>query len=472
LALTAIFSGDIPFSEEEAVTNRFSKDALLSSGNQRRIMMWLITAEMIKDSPINGKGIGVYQYVYPEYQKEFLAKRSSQHYKPLAGRAVDAHNEYLQIAAESGILSLLIFLSILIYIAYIFFNDMPYRSSKHNLLLIAIGSSLLIVAIHSLVSFPLKLMQTGMLFWLLLGIANNFLNPGGSILKVDYQIKGQILQAVKGIIIFILIILILITTSIFISDRKLADGWQQEGNNNLRRAKEEYQQALKYNPYDGRTKERLGATYSKLGLYDRAQREFELAQKTLISPNIHNEIAMNLGRQGLHNQAIKEFRKGLALYPANLNSYLNLGVATKVLATRLARQGKMRIAINKLKEAILYLEEIKVFTADEEWQNEADRYLVEVTDMLFNYISKYPEETNISSYKFYAPNSKVPVIDVIEKVKLEDGNTLIRLFIYTKGDYRNIQEILNDKYNFEKGVSNINEYLIGNASLVEIKVKN
>ncbi|KXS44342.1 MAG: O-antigen polymerase [Candidatus Frackibacter sp. T328-2] len=471
---TAIFSGDIPFSDEEmgSLASRFEQESLLSSSNQRRIMMWSITWEMIKDAPVIGNGIGTYDYLYPHYQKEFLALKGNHDYKILAGRAAEAHNEYLQLGAESGILAAIIFIMMLMYVAYTFFKKMPYSNSQQNLLLIILGSSLLIIAIHSLVSFPLHLMQTGILFWGLLSITNNFLEMEGELVSLNKKLNIGHVRGIKIVISCFLIILVVITTSIFISNRKLAAGWYQEiDEGNLEKAKQYYQQAIKYNPYDGRSKERLGAVYSKLGWFKKAEEKFDLAKEGIISKELYNEIGMNFGRQGLHDKAIESFKKAIAFYPKQSNVYLNLGLANKMLGEKLIEENRIEAGVTRLGKSFLYLEQAKVLSEDSE-QKVLNDYLTKVNDLLFDYIAKHPQLLSGIDYKFYAPENKLPIFNLIEQEQV-DNQIKVRLFVYTEGNYSQLfkqQGIFNYKDNVSKKISGFEDYFIGNIRILEFKV--
>ncbi len=69
----------------------------------RRLMIWKGAIEMIKDHKWFGVGYGVFPLMIP-------------YYTPPEIKEVDAHNEYLLIAAEMGILALLVFLLLLLIV--------------------------------------------------------------------------------------------------------------------------------------------------------------------------------------------------------------------------------------------------------------------------------------------------------------------------------------------------------------------
>ena len=75
----------------------------------RRVAIWKFTWMMIEDYPLLGSGLGSYNYHTLKYQAEFFSKGNNRDIYP-HGWAVQAHNEYLQLWSELGIIGLLAFL--------------------------------------------------------------------------------------------------------------------------------------------------------------------------------------------------------------------------------------------------------------------------------------------------------------------------------------------------------------------------
>jgi O-antigen ligase len=73
-----------------------------------RLLMWESSLLMIKESPVFGKGIGNYRLYYPKYQARLLADPKNKEYDYVVTWM--PHENYLLIAAETGIISLGIFL--------------------------------------------------------------------------------------------------------------------------------------------------------------------------------------------------------------------------------------------------------------------------------------------------------------------------------------------------------------------------
>jgi O-antigen ligase len=91
LSVTVIYSGEDSISERLGTMTDVKGDASIMS----RVKMWQGTAMIAKDNPLTGTGMGTLEWGYPRYRPAgFYSK-------------VDyAHNDYLQMAAEMGVLVL------------------------------------------------------------------------------------------------------------------------------------------------------------------------------------------------------------------------------------------------------------------------------------------------------------------------------------------------------------------------------
>ena len=114
-----IYSTDNPLNRSSitAAERAVSTFNIQGSSLRARLLIWQTTLDMIKDRPLFGSGIGTFKMNYLDYQAEILQKNP--HYIKYSGKAAEAHNEYLQMMAELGIVGLGVFLSIL----FIFYSS-------------------------------------------------------------------------------------------------------------------------------------------------------------------------------------------------------------------------------------------------------------------------------------------------------------------------------------------------------------
>lgn len=141
---------------KQRLANFFSFDDL--SGQDRRVM-WQAGWSMFKAGPWFGLGIGTFMFNF----KEYVADKT--HYISYA------HNCYLQIAAEIGLVGLSVFLAI---VGLFFYNGIRTlrRADKDEFwyILLASLAAILAYCIQMVVDTIFYSLDLGVLFWLVLGI--------------------------------------------------------------------------------------------------------------------------------------------------------------------------------------------------------------------------------------------------------------------------------------------------------------
>ena len=147
-----------------------------------RYLIWKVTLRLIADRPIIGHGLG-------RFQEQFVEERTSLQFAglfPRAGWSADydpvyVHNEYLHIWVERGFVAVAALLGLLG--AVLIPAGSALWSTQHKAMAIAgFWAFAAVVLVHSLVSYPLQLPLSGMLFWLVIGILGNrhFLRHSGT----------------------------------------------------------------------------------------------------------------------------------------------------------------------------------------------------------------------------------------------------------------------------------------------------
>ncbi|WP_375559311.1 O-antigen ligase family protein [Bernardetia sp. OM2101] len=113
------------------------RDLTQTDSQAERLLMWEKTLSMIKENPILGVGFQNWKYQIPKYSLEGLRSEKNE------VNAQRPHNDYLWIAAESGLLTLLLYLFLMGYLIYI--------GIKHKSILVLVVFAFLI---DSVFSFP------------------------------------------------------------------------------------------------------------------------------------------------------------------------------------------------------------------------------------------------------------------------------------------------------------------------------
>lgn len=110
-----------------------------------RVLIWRVTAQMIGDDPVFGKGAGTFAKHYMEYQGDYFETHSESQFAQLAGNTKYAFNEYLQITSEYGVLGLLFFL----FVFFMAFKSTLNKDMPNVMVLIAL-------LVFSCFSYPLR----------------------------------------------------------------------------------------------------------------------------------------------------------------------------------------------------------------------------------------------------------------------------------------------------------------------------
>jgi tetratricopeptide (TPR) repeat protein len=129
-----------------------------ANSGRTRAWDWWIGLEMLKDHPLTGVGLGNYKIDFIPYKAEFLATPRGAAYDWYIPRAAQAHNEYVQVAAELGALGIAALLALVVLLPvslWIRVRRDPDEGDRMDLLLYSAG--LVALLVHAFVSFPAHL---------------------------------------------------------------------------------------------------------------------------------------------------------------------------------------------------------------------------------------------------------------------------------------------------------------------------
>ena len=134
---------------------------------------WWVGWEMFKDHPLLGVGLGNYKLNFVPYKADFLATPQGKSYDFYIPRAAQAHNDYVQVVAEMGILGIITLLSILVMLPLFFWLRLRANTDEGDRLdLILLGSGIVVFLVHALFSFPAHLPASSLVVILSLALAS------------------------------------------------------------------------------------------------------------------------------------------------------------------------------------------------------------------------------------------------------------------------------------------------------------
>ena len=312
----------------------------LTSGEStlRRIAIWKFTQMMIEDYPIPGSGLGTYAYHTLKYQAEFFAIGNNRDIYP-HGKAVQAHNEYLQLWSELGIIGLLLFLWIIIVYYRNVFINIKKVDKKQQAIVIALAGGITAVLIDAIFGFPLQLSTTISLFWMFLGLSTCQVNIALQEKRNTISIKKETVNNKKSIITigkrknnlfdskakkriaYTITIALMVICMLSLARPFIARVYYYYGEdlvtriNKYNEAIALYEKGIKMNPW-------LGDLYYKIGINQSARRQdnsalenFHKAEKYMDDHYLPQHIAYLYLRLQEYDKAIPYFEKAIKYQP-------------------------------------------------------------------------------------------------------------------------------------------------------------
>ncbi len=142
-----------------------------SNSGKTRAQDWWIAGEMFADRPVYGIGLGHYKIEFLTYKAIFLATARGQSYDRYISRAAQAHNEYIQLGAELGVIGLVLLFASLATLAASLWIRLRHNQQEGRVALLLLVVGVLGFLGHSLVSFPAHVVGSSLAFIVFCGIA-------------------------------------------------------------------------------------------------------------------------------------------------------------------------------------------------------------------------------------------------------------------------------------------------------------
>lgn len=183
------------------IKNRIKSFVQVGPGSSvtTRLMAWDASYEMIKDNPLFGVGAGNYEILSWKYAPRLLDEATM-----FTNTRVDkAHNEYVQIMADLGIIGFTIFLAIILVIlsTYIDIFREGRKRENENTFFIATGIVIGIFATLAGASFNFSLQWPGSVthFWMFVGFLEVIWSKVKNKDKIEFSPKSKIMYLVPGL---------------------------------------------------------------------------------------------------------------------------------------------------------------------------------------------------------------------------------------------------------------------------------
>ena len=334
LVITIIYSTENPINKsaitvpQKAMSTFDENDPSINT----HLLHWKTTFEMIKDRPIFGSGIGTFKMNYLNYQAEIL--KNNPYYIKYSVKAGEAHNEYLQMWAELGIIGLGIFIGIImlfysLVIDYLKKND----SEKDKIIVFGLVSGITCFLIHCLFTFPLHVPALGLTFFTLVGLTviytrkTNLLKTDSDNRPKELKLKNKGIKIALTILILVFMVwaINLVAVKPYIAEIEYFNGMRHNVDGNYSEALPYFEHAASLDPYNGRILHALGTTYYNLGILNKAEEILQRTTRYLIDANTFYNLGLVYSRAGLFSKAEEEFKYAVYLMPKFTKAYYDLG---------------------------------------------------------------------------------------------------------------------------------------------------
>lgn len=245
------------------------------SGAVRAWDLW-VGYQMWRDRPLFGVGLGGYKIHFVPYKPAFLSSPRGEGYRFPFPRADQAHNEYVQVAAEMGSVGALVVIGGLGGLAYLGLRRLgTQRDPRKRLELLLLGGGLLAVLVHAVPTFPFHLPASSLAFVVLLALA---LSPRyGPVGDLALRLRGGWLKGVAlGLSLFAVVVSVIAVRDI-VADAYLLAGQVSMGYGDLPRAKAQFARAVELDFSPRVSLYWLGVAQAQAGEYEAARRTLRAA---------------------------------------------------------------------------------------------------------------------------------------------------------------------------------------------------
>ena len=137
----------------------------------QRLMMWHCALDNFKNSPIIGKGVNSFQLNYPYCQGKLIAKNPS--LDKMNMQANNAHNEYLEILSDGGLISFAVYIFFLFSFFTAFKKEIKILAKEEKCFYFVLMLGLISVLIDNLFNITLRTLLVSFAFWFILSSINN-----------------------------------------------------------------------------------------------------------------------------------------------------------------------------------------------------------------------------------------------------------------------------------------------------------
>jgi len=259
------------------------------SSGQVRSWDWWVGWEMFKDYPMTGVGLGNYKLNFVPYKAQLLASPRGEAYNFYIDRAAQAHNEYVQVLAELGILGVLALIACLGVLTVSFWKRLRANDEANRLDLLLLACGIVSFLIHSVVSFPAHLPASSLVLVVALGLASS--RVYGEAAQASLRLTGWRSRTVFAVVVLICSAVSVIAGRDVAANRLMSKGIEQAqlGNNYVAEALFERSLGLDFAPRQ--TFYHIAVVQIERGAYEEAEENLERCFTRFVDETVYLNYA-------------------------------------------------------------------------------------------------------------------------------------------------------------------------------------
>ena len=275
----------------------------------QRLMMWHCALDNFKNSPIVGKGINSFQLNFPYCQGKLIAKNPALDKMKMQANA--AHNEYLEILSDGGLISFAIYVVLLVLFFVMFSKNIRTHNEQEKYFYFVLLLGLIGVLIDNLFNITLRILLVSFAFWFIFSTINN----------LNATNKKISLHKWVGILIFVLTCMVIcalvnLQAKYFKAQTYELNGYKNLVKGNYKTVVTDMEKAMELSSLKPEPYYVLLNTYIDLNNYGKAQ---EIVEKALKLYPAYYEFNYRLAAlkhtQNRQPEALESLRKTLSLLP-------------------------------------------------------------------------------------------------------------------------------------------------------------
>jgi O-antigen ligase/Tfp pilus assembly protein PilF len=267
---------------------------------------WWVGWEMFKDHPLFGVGLGNYKLNFVPYKAQFLATPRGAKYTFYIPRAAQAHNDYVQVVAEMGILGSITLVCLLVFLPLFFWVRLRRNKNEADRLdLIFLAAGVVVFLVHALFSFPAHLPTSSLVLVLSLGIASAPVYGGEATRSIG--LRGWYLKGTATAVVLLALIASFVAARDYQANILLGKGIRQLQMGQYNLAETTLNKSIRLDFCPRQTYYHLATTQINQGQYDKALESLERCRDRFVDESVYlmrANVAVNLGKAEIAQQDI------------------------------------------------------------------------------------------------------------------------------------------------------------------------